>query len=53
VALPSPPPSWHLRWTLGKLRLMSRWVLSKVHLMSNGALTRTRVVLSCMRLVLS
>jgi hypothetical protein len=51
VALPSPPPLWHLRRVLSELCLVFRGVLCKLHLMSRGAVTQTRVVLSCMRLV--
>jgi hypothetical protein len=53
VALPSPPPSRHLRWVINDLCLVSWGVFSKLRLMSRGVLTRTRVVLSCTRLVLS
>jgi hypothetical protein len=42
VALPSLPPSQHLRLVLNKLCLVSR-----------GVMTWARVVLSCMRLILS
>jgi hypothetical protein len=53
VALPSLPPSRHLRRVLSEIHLVSRGVLSDLCLLSRGALTRTRVVLSFMRLVLS
>jgi hypothetical protein len=53
VVHPSMPPSQHLRRVLNELRLVSRGVLSELHLMYRGVLTQTRLVLSCMRLVLS